>query len=375
MRKKILCLLMAATLTVLCVGCGGEAEEEAPPQDTQTEEPSTPESSSDDLTPTGEVAKSVSIGTHATGTGFHSIGSGVASVVSSYSDTQMIVRPASGPGAWMPMLAEGQMDFGLANALECQWALEGSTEAGYEKTPNLRLVCQGNRMTVTGMVVREDSSIYNSEDLKGKRVATSYGGNYAGVVYTEAYFATVGLTWDDVVAVPVSSTTDALTKLQDGEVDAVYGLSTTTPAAVEVANAVGLRLLPWGDWDPADFENFPQDKRDAAKAMISGWDLCTYEAGEGYLTEDSIGAYYNNMLVCRAELSEATVYGVLKAIYEHTDELGEIYSQLKLWTPDIMFTEEPAAPYHDGAVKFFKEVGLWTETAEANQQALLAQAG
>lgn len=28
-------------------------------------------------------------------------------------------------------------------------------------------------------------------------------------------------------------------------------------------------------------------------------------------------------------------------------------------------------PYHDGAVKFYKEAGLWTDAAEATQAALL----
>lgn len=29
-------------------------------------------------------------------------------------------------------------------------------------------------------------------------------------------------------------------------------------------------------------------------------------------------------------------------------------------------------PYHEGAVKFYKEVGLWTDEAEATQNALLS---
>lgn len=373
MKKRTICLLLAGVLTMMCMGCGSKDE---PPksEEPQVETTDPAASETDDLKPEGEAANSISIGTHPSGSGFHSIGSGVAAVVSAHSKSQMIVRPTSGPGAWMPMLAEGQMDTGLANDLEIKWAVEGNELAGYEKTPNLRLICQGNKMTVTGMVVRADSGITGSEDLKGKKVATGYGGNYAGDVYTEAYFASVGLTWDDVVATPVSSTTDALTKLQDGEIDSAYGLSTTTPAAMEVANAVGLKLLPWGDWDVNDFEHFPEDKAAVIRDM-TGFTLCVYPAGTGYLTEDSIGAYYNNMLVCRNELSEATVYGILDAIYNNTEELGEIYAQLKLWTPDVMFTETPSCPYHPGAVKFFKAQGLWTDTAEANQQALLAKMG
>jgi hypothetical protein len=32
-------------------------------------------------------------------------------------------------------------------------------------------------------------------------------------------------------------------------------------------------------------------------------------------------------------------------------------------------------PYHPGAVRYFREAGLWTEAHEANQTALLALVG
>lgn len=38
-----------------------------------------------------------------------------------------------------------------------------------------------------------------------------------------------------------------------------------------------------------------------------------------------------------------------------------------------MFDPDIGIPYHDGAVKYFKEIGVWNEEAEENQQRLLNQ--
>jgi TRAP transporter TAXI family solute receptor len=366
-KVRYLALFMVMLMLVLgfTVGCGKDADDGSGDQGEAKGE----------FAPTGKVQGSVSMGTNATGTGYHAISSGIASVVSNHTDMKMIVRPTSGPTAWMPLLAEGKIDFGVPAKMESKWGFESNKEAGYPDTiPNLRLVCRGNKMDVTGLVVRKDSGIKSSKDLKGKRVGHGYGGAYTASLFSEAYLHSVGLTWDDVVPTPVSDTANALDMLQNGEVDAVYGLSVTTPKTAEVHNAVGLRLLNWGDWDPADFDNFPEDIKKSIEEMVPGYGVQLYEAGTGFIEEPVIGAYYDVTLVCNEALSEATVYHALKALYEHNDELGEIYAQLKLWTTDVMFDDAPLCPYHDGAIKFFKEKGLWNDKAEAKQKELLSLA-
>ena len=364
--RKLVVVLALILLMVVVAGCNTDTPE--------TEDPDQ-QGPAGDLAPTGTVQDNVSMGTNATGTGYHAISSGIASVVSKHSGMKMIVRPTSGPAAWMPMLAQGQIDFGVPAKMETKWAFEGHEKSGFPTpTPNVRLVCRGNKMNVTGLVVRKDSGINNSNDLKGKRVGYGYGGAYTATLFSEAYLKSVGLTWDDVIATPVSDTATALDMLQNGEVDAVYGLSTTTPKTAEVHNAVGIRLLNWGDWDPADFDNFPEEIKKDISDMVPGYGVQLYEAGTGFIEEPVIGAYYEVVLVCREDVSEATVYEALKTLYDYNDELGEVYSQLKLWTTDVMFDDEPLCPYHEGAVKYFKEKGLWNDAAEARQQELLSAA-
>ena len=72
-----------------------------------------------------------------------------------------------------------------------------------------------------------------------------------------------------------------------------------------------------------------------------------------------------------AKLSENDVYTIMKAIYENYEQLADVHAWGADWTPENYVVENFQVPYHDGAVKFYKEAGLWTDAAEATQDALL----
>jgi len=85
-----------------------------------------------------------------------------------------------------------------------------------------------------------------------------------------------------------------------------------------------------------------------------------------FLTSD----YY---LVGSKDLSDETVYEVIKALWEYNQELGAAYAALKEWQRDRMVSDKAFIPYHSGAIKFFREKGIWTKELEALQAKLLGQ--
>ncbi len=72
-----------------------------------------------------------------------------------------------------------------------------------------------------------------------------------------------------------------------------------------------------------------------------------------------------------AKLSADAAYEITKTLYENDKELWPLHMFLKEWTQKTMFEPNPPAPYHEGAVRFWKKKGLWTPEAEANQKRLL----
>ena len=78
------------------------------------------------------------------------------------------------------------------------------------------------------------------------------------------------------------------------------------------------------------------------------------------------------IFVAREDISEAAVYALTKALWERNSELVKKPGLFE-WTKDKFLTKEPRLPYHPGAIKFYKEKGLWTKDMEGFQRAVLAE--
>jgi TRAP-type uncharacterized transport system substrate-binding protein len=79
---------------------------------------------------------------------------------------------------------------------------------------------------------------------------------------------------------------------------------------------------------------------------------------------------YQNAMFCSPDKDPEIVYGVVKAIFDHPEEFIDTHPAAKYWVLKHR-PVAPAVPYHDGAIKYFKEKGLWTNEAQAYQQKML----
>ncbi|MDR2799937.1 MAG: TAXI family TRAP transporter solute-binding subunit [Desulfovibrio sp.] len=62
-------------------------------------------------------------------------------------------------------------------------------------------------------------------------------------------------------------------------------------------------------------------------------------------------------LITSADLPEAVAYAVAKAVFSNLDEFKQLHPALAQLTPQNML-EGNSVPFHPGAIKYFKEVGL-----------------
>ena len=116
-------------------------------------------------------------------------------------------------------------------------------------------------------------------------------------------------------------------------------------------------------------ERATQDKVFAANPI---WGTTTIKAGKGPTAPavDTPILQVQCGLAAGTQTSAETVYQVMKAIYDHLDEWKGVHPFARQWTVkhalDIF-----VIPFHDGAVRFYKERGLWNDKLEAKQKALL----
>ncbi|MCL5960519.1 MAG: TAXI family TRAP transporter solute-binding subunit [Chloroflexi bacterium] len=317
------------------------------------------------------LPSTVGIGTHPVGGGFYAVGTGVAKVVSDHSPIKVIVKPFAGPNAWMPMMDAGELELGILSGNDAGWAYTGGT--GYDKPyKNIRVVARGNEIPVAALVVRVDSGIKSIKELRGKRVTSEYGGNVSIRENVIAMLESVGLGWNDVKQVPVSDYVSGLKAVREGRADAAFAGSTTLAATLETDSAVPLHLLNFGDIPPEQAGNPPKDVVEKLRKRQPGA-MIYRQKKEGFLKSDAASFSYPTMLAASAKLNADVVYAITKAVFENDKELWPVHEWAQGWKQATMFNPDPPTPYHDGAIRFWKEKGLWTPAAEANQKKLLGQ--
>lgn len=217
----------------------------------------------------------------------------------------------------------------------------------------------------SAMVVRGDSGIKTMADLKGKRIGVVPGHamfEKAPRSTHAAVLAFAGLTWDDVTAVPVKDSTAMFKGILEGSVDSGF-------LPTDHATAYELEASPHGIYFPpmpsADKEAWARFQKIAPYISPS---KCPVGAGikEGKTVELSTMPY---PFVAYEWLDENIAYAYTKAVWGTYDVYKKARPRLEYFTHEETLNYKSLSyPYHDGAVKFFKEVGVWTPAMESWQK-------
>jgi len=265
-------------------------------------------------------------------------------------------------------LRQGRVEFSATGVGGSYMAQEGVFDFGAENwgPQPIRVLMANNGGAINLSVgVAGDLGIETYADLKGKRVAYIVGAPALNV-NTEAYLAYGGLTWDDVERVDFGGFGASWTGLIEGQVDAAFA-STNSGKAYEAE--AGPRGLFWPPVDPDDAEALgrlqsiaPFFKTNLASvgATIDGTD--GYQ-GAGY-------AY--PVLTAMAAADEELVYNMTKAMVELFPAYDGNSPGIGGWALDKQ-NMKWVVPYHDGAIRYFTEVGAWSDDAQAHNDGLVAR--
>jgi uncharacterized protein len=312
-------------------------------------------------------AQTASIGTNPPGSLFYSIGSGIAKVVTDAGKIKLAVQPYAGSSTFLPLLATGELEFGVNNAVDMNLAYRGpGFQIGgrnpFPHSPNARLVVRGGPNMV-GLLVRKDSPIKTIQDIKGKRMTGEYPAHIAVWYNMFGHLASAGLTWSDVKVVPVPAVNEGVDALVQGRTD-VTEHALGSAKVREADAAVGVRHIS-SDCSPEG------EKR--LRAAVPGYYPRIVKAGTvAAIVEDTCVVAYDNQLVTGKAVPDQIVYAVLASLWDNMDKLHPIHPGLREWTRERAVDADPTIPYHQAAVRFFKEKGVWKPGMDQVQQKLEA---
>jgi hypothetical protein len=211
------------------------------------------------------------------------------------------------------------------------------------------------------------SGIKTPYDLKGKRLIRVVGSAWS----TEGIRGTLAfgkLTLDDVTIVDVSTAGAAYKGLAEGKGDFTLG-SNTAPGIYEAeAGPYGIYLVRYPHEDKEGWERYRK---------IIAYHVPDYiTIGAGVKKGEKIPTllHPHPATATLASQPDEFVYTICKAIYSKINEICAANPGLEGMRPERIIPEMTAlGPFHPGAVKFLKEVGIWKEPHEITNKRRLVQ--
>lgn len=296
-------------------------------------------------------AQTVGIATSGAGSFFHTQGSVIGSIVSAKSDLQARVQPFSSGNVHLPLINDGKIEFGLVSIYEPLLALEGKEFYQGHKNPNLRLVTVTSVITAA-FFTRKDSDINTVADLKGKRVSWGYSQQNIFVPLLHAQFDAVGLTEKDITPVLVPTVVRGVDDFMAGRNDAFFialGAAKVTEADAAVGGVKAVALPDTPETRASFKKNFPP-------AYIH---IFEPKRGLTGILKPTPVMTYDCVMVVNANVPDDVVYKMTKALYENADEITKGSPTLAAFSRATMAKVTDPLQYHPGAIKFYKEKGLW----------------
>jgi uncharacterized protein len=198
------------------------------------------------------------------------------------------------------------------------------------------------------------------DELRGKRVTSDFPAakllTTIGFLELQAY----GLDpQKDVKLLKAEFTPVAINNLMEKRTDAVLG-SLSGSKMAEAESKAGLRVLP-----------FEESKVPFLRQRLPALYATKAPSGMPGVTPGLPVVATANVTFVSKEMDDETAYTIIKVLLDNYKELLPIHNDFGGWTPDRA-VRDLGMPYHSGAIRYYKEKGLWSNEMDQRQMKLLS---
>lgn len=227
---------------------------------------------------------------------------------------------------------------------------------------NLRTLM--GRVNSFSVVATKVSGIKEPKDLKGKRFAIARA-NSSVNIKVEPILAFAGLKWEDMEIIEFPSYGATMKALIEGKADCcgVAPAAATLRELEASPNGIG-----WVALDPANKEGWAR-----AQKAVPFVEPFQETIGAG-LTEASpvwMMGYRYPMITVPADAKPEEAYAMTKAVAESYEAYKDASPIMVRWQASKAGTPPMDAAFHDGAIQYLKEAGIWKPEFQTWQDASL----
>lgn len=262
-------------------------------------------------------------------------------------------------------LREGKVPFSANGVGGTYMAQEGVYEFGAKEwgPQKVRTLLLNNSDALLTIVAAKDTGVKTMADLKGKRVAWVIGAPSLNQNIT-ALLAYGNLTWNDVQKVEFGGFGQAMQGIINGQVDAAFSSSISGPVYQLASSPRGVvyPTVPHGD------------KAGWARLKAKAPFFVPFMGAEGAeMSADKkveAATYPYPVLMTYDTVDAGQVYAMTKAMVELFPDYKDAAPGNGGWDIKRQVFDW-VVPVHEGAVKYFKEIGVWKPEYDKSNAALI----
>jgi TRAP transporter TAXI family solute receptor len=314
-----------------------------------------------------DLPRTMAWSAYPTGTGGYSQAVALGNILQRTYSVNLRVIPGRNDVSRLATLRAGRVHFS-AGGSESVYAQEGILNFAskiWGPQPVRALLSNYSDSCSFTLATAADADILSVADMKGKRMTFVQGAPSLNNA-TAALLAYAELTWDDVERVEVGGYNASIDAILNNRADAAGGACNSPPFLRVEASPRGLR-----------FPALPHDDADAIARVRQRlpW-YVPHLAYEGpTLPAEGLEVFTSAypLLVGLDTSDEAMAYSTVKIMHRHYEEYRDAAPGAMGWTFERQKLEQAFLPFHEGAIRYFKESGMWTPAAAAKHAENLAR--
>jgi TRAP transporter TAXI family solute receptor len=314
---------------------------------------------SEDASPASQQSVRLTFNTTPSGTPIHQIAVAWSTLIGKYAPTfETTVDPANGLAPAVTTFMSGRGDItGTASNVLVQ-LLPGLIGGKTLESGPWALITSGG--AALHVITSADSKINSVADFRGKKILGKVVGAKEVDMMRIDLLASYGMTDNDIILLSGNSNAHNITQLREGVGDVVLA-----PQAIGYSGVVELSTMK-----DVRFISIPKEKSEtfAEKngAVLGIIPANTYPKQD----KDIETLKWPLSFACRAQMDEKVSYTLVKVLYEHWDEFLGMFPAGKEYAREQVLTNW-FQPFHPGAIKYYKEKGMWTADMDGKQQQLI----
>ncbi len=282
--------------------------------------------------------------------GTSQVGRTLAAAISEAAPFQMRPQELANTADYIPLVNAGEIEFGISNIVQLTYAVTGTGMSEGRANTNLRMVARLMPFR-NAYIVRKDSDIKSVADLKGKRVPV-FADKALGDYVTKGYLANAEMSLDDVEGVAVPNFPRMWASFAEGSTDVtivVVGAGNSR----EFDAKFGIRYISFDDSDAA----LQRMRKYLPQTYVNAIDADAKIPGIAEATNVNVFDY---TLFAGVDVSDDMVYQAVKALWAKEADLLGGGPFWRGFTKEAM-AKDVGVEYHPGAIRFYKEMGVWPE--------------